>query len=85
MNLTDKRYPAMDDLDVMPWREYKGIPFKDIPADYLSGLFCGLKSAGRFITIDRQKIYNYLHNNSEALQQKYPDFLLCQFSEIPRS
>lgn len=62
---SQKRTPALGDLDPMPFGKYKGTPMQDVPASYL----VWLKNEG----CNNVLVANYIHNSWEAIQQEVED------------
>lgn len=62
MRTDQKKYPALTDLDPMPFGKFKGKPMQDVPASYLSWL----KDEG----CSNELVANYIHNSWEAIQEE---------------
>lgn len=62
MFLHNKRQPALQDTDLMPFGKYRGTPMQDVPASYL----VWLKNEG----CNNVEVANYIHNSWEAIQQE---------------
>lgn len=62
MTSQDKRYPALADLDPMPFGKFKGKPMQDVPATYLRWL----KNEG----CSNVLVANYIHNSWDAIQME---------------
>lgn len=65
MRTQDKKQPAFNDLDPMPFGKHKGEPMQDVPARYLSWLWN---------QDDFKK--QYCKNLSEEDQKKYPVWII---------
>ncbi len=79
----DKRFPAFDDLSLMPFGKYKDQLLQDIPANYFRWLKDILEKEGFNINPkpevfklqlkwqqDKYKLYNYIWNSQDALQME---------------
>lgn len=86
MTKQDKRYPAFEDNDLMPFGKHHGESLSDVPARYLVWLWNdGLKDEyGRHNCWaedlvdwmkDRVKLANYIWNCKEALAQETGEIL----------
>jgi hypothetical protein len=59
---SNKRQPALTDLDPMPFGKFKGVPMQDVPPSYLQWL----KNEG----CSNVLVANYIYNSWEAIQQE---------------
>jgi len=59
---SQKRQPALTDLDLMPFGKFKGTPMQDVPASYLSWL--------RNESCNNVEVANYIYNSWEAIEQE---------------
>lgn len=62
----EKRSPALNDDDPMPFGKHKGEPMRDVPASYLHWLW-------QQRPISNRKLENYIFNNIEALKREHKD------------
>jgi uncharacterized protein (DUF3820 family) len=65
MTTQDRKQPALNDLDHMPWGKHKGVPMQDVPASYLRWL----KEQG----CSDIKVANYIHNSWDAIKMELKD------------
>lgn len=83
MTKQDKRSPAFEDTDKMPFGKYKGEPLADIPASYLQWMREALVESGFHINPkpeifakepqwkkEKYMLYNYIWNSQDALQME---------------
>lgn len=59
---SQKRQPALQDLDPMPFGKFKGTPMQDVPASYLAWL----RNEG----CNNELVANYIFNSWEAIEQE---------------
>jgi hypothetical protein len=59
---------SLDDLDPMPWGQYKGKPMQNVPASYLHWLWCNGKREDKACPVA-----DYIRRNIQALKMEYPD------------
>jgi hypothetical protein len=64
MRTEDKRYPALTDLDLMPFGKHKGTPMQDVPASYLEWLW------NKRPLVDQKAVENYIWNSKEAIEKE---------------
>lgn len=65
----EKKQPALNDIDNMPFGKHKGQPMQDIPASYLKWLHTNIKEQGG-PNSSNQMVFNYIHNSQDALRQE---------------
>ena len=59
----------LEDLDLMPFGKYKGLPMQEIPAQYLHWLWTtGLRNKTA-----TDAVADYIQRNLHALKQEHPD------------
>lgn len=59
---SQKREPALTDLDPMPFGMHKGKPMQDVPPSYLAWL--------RDEGCSNEMVANYIHNSWDAIQME---------------
>jgi hypothetical protein len=89
MRTEDKKYPALEDTDLMTFGKHKGEPLSDVPAYYIRWLwqetdlknYVGkpipdfkLVTAG--MIAEKIKLANYVWNSKEAIEQELGDLSL---------
>lgn len=62
MTSQDKRSPALDDLDIMPFGQHQGRPMQDVPPRYL----LWLHEQG----CSDERVANYIHNSMDAIRME---------------
>jgi len=62
---SNKRTPALEDIDPMPFGKFKGTPMQDVPASYLAWL----RNEGCSNVV----VANYIYNSWEAIEQELGD------------
>lgn len=71
-----KRFPTLEDLDPMPFGQYKGQPLQEVPASYLFFLWIhGMKQESRDTSSSSRRLAlaNYIWNNLSHLKKEHPD------------
>lgn len=64
--IIEPRTPCYNDDSKMPFGKHKGELLQDVPASYLHWLWTQSP-------LSDIKLYNYIHNNRDALKKEYPD------------
>lgn len=86
MTSQEKRYPAFNDVDKMPFGKFEGELLQDVPASYLNWLYGNMDDiadTSKIIAQDiskaenlpysrknRLKLYNYIHNSMDAIKME---------------
>lgn len=81
----DKRQPAFNDNDLMPFGKHEGEPLQDVPARYLAWLWASFEPEYRrgrelrpadpeWLKV-KQKLANYIWNSREAIEQETGEML----------
>ena len=65
MTTKDKRYPALNDKDKIPFGKYKDLPMQDVPSSYLKWLY----NQG----CTNVSVANYIHNSMDSILMECPD------------
>ncbi len=68
MDRRDKKFPALEDLDKMPFGKYKDTPMQDVPPSYLMWLYDNIKKTG--INSSNEKVFNYIFNSMDAIKEE---------------
>lgn len=62
MTSKDKKYPALSDLDKMPFGKFKDKLMQDVPASYLMWL--------HEQNCNNELVANYIHNSMDAIKME---------------
>jgi hypothetical protein len=62
---------VFDDNSLMPWGKYKGVPLKDVPANYLLWLW-----ENGVYSEKGKPLHNYISAAFSALESECPDLII---------
>lgn len=60
----------LTDTDLMPFGKHKGTEMQDVPASYLLWLWDEMDGGLSINSPDSQRVYNYIEDNLEVLNQE---------------
>jgi hypothetical protein len=71
MLIQDKKYPALGDLDKMPFGKHKGVNMQDIPAQYLAWLWDA--------KCNNIQVKNYIWNCQDDINKELDEIIINKY------